>query len=1000
MQSNIVLKAFLVVASGLACFGGPTIHGFHEAPQTSARATEAYAIMRRSCFECHGPARQEGGLRLDSNEAIQAGGDSGKPLDLQDPDSSELMRRIRLPKGHESVMPNRGAVLTEQEVACIREWIARGGQWASHTASNQHWAYVAPAKQVIASFADQPEQHPIDFFVQKRLSSEGLALSGPADLHTLARRLFLDLIGLPPTPREVDDFAAEATEDLPAAVERLVDSLLESPQYGEKWARPWLDAARYADSHGFQRDDLHELWAYRDWVIQALNSDMPFDQFSIEQLAGDLLPNATQSQKIATGFNRCAPCNVEAGTDPEENRFNQVVDRVNTLGYVWLGSTLECAQCHDHKYDPFKQSDYYGLFAFFNQSELEADRSNPNVPGSIRFLGPYLNISDTDEERERNQLVETIGLMRAELESALKESVATHTANPSVAAANALKPIAFDSSEGSGHRILEDNSILLQDDPPDVDTYTVTAELGEEPIIGFLLETLTDPSLPGTGPGRGDAARPNFVLNNFEVRRADNSDEFQAESIRLTDARADFSQKNFDVANAIDGDSKTAWAIGAQFKRSHWAAFRIADKDSFTGTKRVSFRMVQNNGNARTIGRFRLSTLVGDFEKTLPSESKEPPAIVKLRKKLESLEKERDKKIMPKTLVMREVQKPRNSTMFSRGDFRNPGSVVDPSTPEILHPFQETGDRNRLTLAQWLVSRENPLVGRVVVNRLWSEIFGTGLVATPEDFGIKGDSPSHPELLDWLAVDFMNSGWSQKQMLRQILTSKTYRQSSRISVEARQHDPHNRLLARGPRFRLTAEGIRDNALAISGRLSLKQFGPSIRPPQPDGLWKKVGGQQYDYEVSAGEDQYRRGVYVVLKRMSPYPSFINFDATARLACRLSRGRSNTPLQALNLLNDPVFVDAARGLVERVQREMPAQNVTQQLEHAFRMAIARTPSRLERDTLQRLYDREYAATLTTASEDSLAQSSQSEKARAAAWFAVASALMNLDETITKE
>ena len=984
-----MLKLAVFVASVLASLTEKTHAIQADDKVASSIAADAYAILNRSCFECHGPTRQDGGLRLDSNEAINLGSDSGRPFDVRDPDASELMRRIRLPKGHEEVMPKRGAVLTDREVASIRAWIARGGQWISQTASIQHWAYVAPTKPLVAPSADQPTQHPIDSLIRKRLESEGLDISPAADLHTLARRLFLDTIGLPPTPFEADVFASDASLDLQGAVERCVDRLLLSPQYGEKWARPWLDAARYADSHGFQRDDLHELWAYRDWVIQALNDDMPFDQFSIEQLAGDLLPNATQSQWIATGFNRCAPCNVEAGTEPAENRFNQVVDRVNTLGYVWLGSTLECAQCHDHKYDPFRQRDYYGLFAFFNQTEVEADRSNPNVPGSIRFVGPYLNLTGSDEERDRKDLDEKIVLARANLDLALKESVGSGSLNASISAVHVFTPFAFDSLGGSGHKILEDGSVLLQDDPPDVDTYSVTVELGSEPIVGFLLETLTDPSLPGTGPGRGDAVRPNFVLNSFEVRLANQSDESASVSIALTDARADFSQKNYDVANAIDSDPKSAWAIGTQFQRPHWAAFRIAEPKDLEGARKLTFRLVQNFGNARTIGRFRLSALVGDYEKSLPVQRKESSAIVKLRKSLEVLEKEREKKVVPKSLVMREVKEARMSTLFARGDFRTPTETVEPATPEVLHPFQEMGDRNRLALARWLVSKNNPLVGRVVVNRLWAEIFGVGLVATPEDFGLKGDTPSHPELLDWLAVDFMEKGWSQKHLLRQILISKTYRQSSRFSAEARQRDPQNRLLARGPRFRLVAESIRDNALAISGKLSLKQFGPSIRPPQPDGLWKKVGGQQYDYEVSPGEDKYRRGVYVVLKRMSPYPSFINFDATARLACRVNRGRSNTPLQALNLLNDPVYVDAAKGLAERVLEERPEASLEQQLEYAFRIAVARPPSQRERDTLQRLYESELAAFPNAVFPD-----------KSAAWFAVASTLLNLDETITKE
>ena len=997
----MLLKGAVILVSGLAFLTGlvsPLIHA--DEVVDSSIAKDAYAILNRSCFECHGPARQEGGLRLDSMQAFAKGGDSGRPFDILNPDASELLRRIRLPKGHEDVMPNRGAIHTKREVARIREWIVLGAPWSADAAASKHWAYVAPVKSTQLLASTQRTPHPIDYFTQKRLESERLAVSPPADFHTLARRLYFDIIGLPPSPVEADAFSEQATLDIQGAVERWVDRLLQSPQYGEKWARPWLDAARYADSHGFQRDDLHEIWAYRDWVIQALNNDMPFDQFSIEQLAGDLLPNPTQSQLIATGFNRCAPCNVEAGTDPLENRFNQVVDRVNTLGYVWLGSTLECAQCHDHKYDPFKQSDYYGLFAFFNQTELEADRSNANVPGSIRFVGPYLNLSGTDEEQALKVLNEKVVLVRNSLDSALQESVLAENKSASVSLTRVLKPIEFDSSGGAGHTLLDDGSVLLQDDPPDLDTYSVTVKLGPEPVVGFLLETLTDPSLPGTGPGRGDAARPNFVLNTFEARLATSSDDTTSKSIQLTDARADFSQKNFDVANAVDSDLKSGWAIGTQFKRSHWAAFRIAVPNDLKGAEQVHFRLIQNFGSARTIGRFRLSALVGDYEESLPVERKETPAVVKFRKSLAALENERDKIAVPKSLVMREVREPRTSTMYARGDFRNPTQQIEPATPEVLHAYQEKGDRNRLALARWLVSRNNPLVGRVAVNRLWSEIFGVGLVSTPEDLGLKGETPSHPELLDWLAVDFMENGWSQKKLLRKILTSTTYRQASRLSAEARELDPQNRLLARGPRFRLTAEGIRDNALAISGKLSLKQFGPPIRPPQPDGLWKKVGGQQYDYEVSRGEDRYRRGVYVVLKRMSPYPSFINFDATARLACRVNRGRSNTPLQALNLLNDPVYVDAAKGLVLRVLREKPDSSLAHQLEHAFRIVVARLPNQRERDTLQRLFESELLAKLNEASLGNPTEKTDAEQAKSAAWFAVASTLLNLDETITKE
>jgi mono/diheme cytochrome c family protein len=959
------------------------------AEDDSALARDAYAILNRSCFECHGPARQDGGLRLDSGQAVFRGGDSGVAFDVKEPDSGELMRRIRLPKGHAEVMPKRGDVLSENDVARLRHWIARGAPWSDDAASQKHWAYVAPVKSYASAIAETSNKNPIDFFVQKQWESHAMTASPTADLRTLVRRLYFDTIGLPPSPTDVEAFVHAATNNLQEAVELWVDRLLASPQFGEKWARAWLDAARYADSHGFQRDDLHEIWAYRDWVIRALNDDMPFDQFTIEQLAGDLLPDPTQDQLIATGFNRCAPCNVEAGTDPLENRFNQVVDRVNTLGYVWLGATLECAQCHDHKYDPFRQRDYFGLFAFFNQTELEADRSNPKVPGSIRFVGPYLQLSNKEEEQKRNELDLKIEQVKAQLETAIQDSLSKDSSTAPTASQVAFSPSSFESIGGASYELLADKSILLRDDPPEVDTYIVTVELGKEPIVGFLLETLTDPSLPGTGPGRGDAARPNYVLNGFEVQIVNGVDESAFIPVSLTDARADFSQKNFDVSNAIDRDLKSAWAISPQFKRPHWAAFRVVNPEMLRGAKQLRFRLVQTFGDARTIGRFRLSALIGDYEAALPMSRKESLAVATLQKKLDNLQRERDRREIPKTLVMRELSEPRMSTMYNRGDFRSPAEPVEPSTPAVLHAYDQAGPRNRLSLARWLVSRNNPLVGRVTINRLWSEIFGAGLVGTPEDFGLKGDAPSHPELLDWLAVDFMDNGWSQKKAIRQILLSETYRQSSRFSVGLLDRDPLNRQLARGPRFRLTAESIRDNALAIAGRLSLKQFGPPIRPPQPDGLWKKVGGQQYDYTVSPGDEQYRRSVYVVLKRMSPYPSFINFDATARLACRVNRGRSNTPLQALNLLNDPVYVDAAKGLAARVQHERPTDNLDEQLEHAFRIAVARRPSPEELDALRRLYVSEKDAGASTDNES-----------KEAAWFAVASALLNLDETITKE
>jgi hypothetical protein len=972
----------------LAAIAGPVTANDRE-----ALASNAYRVLNRACMECHGPARQDGGLRLDSQAAIKAGGDSGDAIDFEAVDKSELLRRVALPKGHDEVMPKRGDVLSSADQKLLREWIAAGAPWQESEKDRKHWSYIAPRK----AHRDNAATNVIDYFVAKRLETDGMSLSPVANPQVLARRLYLDTIGLPPTPAEADAFAVSASENMQAAVEELVDRLLDLPQYGEKWATPWLDAARYADSHGFQRDDLHELWAYRDWVIQSLNADMPFDQFTIEQLAGDLLPNPTQSQLIATGFNRCAPCNVEAGTDPDENRYNQVVDRVNTLGYVWLGTTLECAQCHDHKYDPFTMRDYYGLFAFFNQTELEADRANPKVPGSIKFIGPYMNLNSEEDETKIRQLNSRIEALHKKIKNLPKSSgdVDTTANTDKLSEKNRiLKPLEFISSEGASHETLEDRSILLAGDPPETDTYTVTFAIEPTGIVGLLLETLTDPSLPGMGPGRGDAKRPNFVLNSFEVFR-DSSDagtqsaELGA-SLALTDARADFSQKGFDVANAIDHDPKSAWAINPQFGQPHWAAFRFEDTKQLQGAKSLTIRLTQNLGAARTIGRFRISALYGSYTESLPGKSTESPEEIDLKKQIAALEKQRNTISIPKTLVMREKTEPRVTTMFMRGDFRAVGDTVTPSTPASLHPLRDGDSPNRLTLAKWLVSPENPLVGRVVVNRIWGEVFGTGLVSTPEDFGLKGELPSHPELLDALAVDFVKQGWSQKKLLRAILTSRTYRQSSKVTREAYAVDPMNRLLARGPRFRLTAEGVRDNALAIAGSLYIKQFGPPIKPPQPDGLWTKVGGEKYDYSVSPGTESLRRGVYVVLKRMSPYPSFINFDATPRLACRVKRNRSNTPLQALNLLNDPVYVDAAKRFVSRVNQDRKGESIALQLEYAFRLAVARKPSAKELDSLFNLFQEELRA------HDSAMPSAAEE----AAWFAVTSTLLNLDETITKE
>ncbi len=987
---------------------------------------EVLPVLRRACFECHGADKQKSGLRLDAREHAFKSSDGGTAITPGKPDASELVRRISLKKGDKEVMPNRGELLKPHEIAAIKTWIAEGAVWPENVTTAMHWAYVPPVKSAPPAVKNSAwPRTEIDRFILARLEKEKLAPSPRADLAVLARRVALDVTGLPPSIAMVDAFIkADGNE---AAYEHLVDTLLKSDEFGVRWARPWLDLARYADSHGFQRDDLREIWAYRDWVVRALNADMPYDQFSIEQIAGDLLPGATQDQLIATGFNRCTPTNVEAGTDPEESRVNQVLDRVNTAGAVWLGSTLECAQCHNHKYDPFTQRDYYQLLAYFNNSEKEADRTNPDVPGSIQFRGTPLALSDAAKEVQRKELAAKLKSADAEIAAYKeKQKLAGKTVVTRDDAVLPLTITAFDSEGGAESEVQADKSILINGELPDTDTYSVELAISGKQITGLKLEALRHSAIPGGGPGRGDSTRTNFVLHEFEavLKGADGVEK----KLKFDDAFASHSQDKWDVVGAVDGKTNTGWAIAPRFSESHWAVLALSEPLDIAAGSHLSVRMVQNLKGGRSIGCFRISAIHGvSPESVLPepviAEGNAPtpkkrrgkaaaksavpalstdPQLAKLERAKAAITKQIAALAPQTTEVMKEMEQPRVSTMFNRGLFTDPGDKVQPATPTIL-PKPSARQKNRLDLARWLVSRENPLVARVQVNRVWHEIFGQGIVTTVEDFGIKGEPPTHPELLDWLAVDFMESGWSMKRLVRGIVMSECYRQSSAqcsvlssqslkrdtehltLSTEhfssASQKDPANSLLWRGPRFRLDAEAIRDNALAAGGLLSLQKGGPSIRPPQPDDLWKKVGGQNYKYEVSTGEAQYRRGIYVVLKRGSPYPSFMNFDASARMACVLRRSRSNTPLQALTLLNDPVFVEAARALAARMKKEAPSQAADARIRHGFRIVLSREPATEEIAALMKLYSSRAANDDTAALED------------------VATALLNLDEAITK-
>ena len=991
-------------------------------------------ILQARCLNCHGETEREGGLRFLGRKDLFLRNDSGEPAIVAgDAEKSELLRRVKADESER--MPPEGQALSAEQIHILERWIEKGANWKGEETRPRHWAYVAPFRPDVPASTNGRVTNPIDAFVLARL--ESMKQSPQATPAILLRRVYLDLIGLPPSPEQVLAFEENPTFE---HYSEIVDRLLSSPQYGEKWARQWLDLARYADSNGFQADQFREIWAYRDWVVNALNDDMPFDEFTIAQFAGDLLPEATLAQKIATGFHRCTTCNVEAGVDPEENRVNQIIDRVNTTGTVWLGTTLECAQCHNHKYDPFSQQDYYQIFAFFNNTPLEVVQNGMGV--QFEVAGPKMELPLSEKqskqlaelEDEKNSLQKKIERRKNALKKEqAKWELKIRDQLKSAPEWHVLQPKSFKTSEGSTYEVLDDSSILLTGKAPAKDDYTITYETDVAGITGFKIEALTDDSLPGKGPGRGDEDRPNFVAYELAIHAESlDGDAKESRKINLHSATADFSQKNWDVAGLIDGDPKTGWAINPQFHKPHWASF-LTEKPIGNDTgSRLTVTIDQHYGGARTIGRLRFLAMTGepgaeaipldvrDVLVATEERSKEQTKTLisfqhKQDQKLNQLLKQKKKlddqieKIQPlTTLVMVEMEEDRETNIFKRGNFLTKGAEVDPAAPAILHslPVPETEDSepDRLAFAKWLVSEENPLVARVTVNRWWSEFFGHGIVETLEDFGTQGDAPTHPELLDWLAMEFMDNNWSMKHIHRLIALSETYRQDSKISPDQLESDPYNKRYARGPRFRMPAEMIRDHGLAVSGLLSLKSGGPPIYPPQPDNIWRHVGRNAPKYEANQNEDRFRRGLYVVWRRSAPYPSFVNFDAPDRASCVVKRSRTNTPLQALTLLNDPAYVEMAHGLAKRLLRDLPNADADERIRHAFRLAVTRSPNSHELEFLSSFYHTERdrflkdkeAAEAIVSEDDRLEGTALADQA---AYFAIANLLLNLDETITK-
>ncbi|NRA95455.1 MAG: DUF1553 domain-containing protein [Planctomycetes bacterium] len=1119
-------------------------------------AREVRPILSRNCFACHGPdaEHREAGLRLDKAEGATAKLPSGRvAVEPGSRTGSALWARItqadpaaRMPP------PGSGHELTKEQREILGQWIDAGGAYTPH------WSLTKPKAAPLPPVADAAwPRNEIDRFVLARLEHAGLRPAPEADRHTLVRRLSLDITGLPPTSAELDAAVADASQDWYRKVAR---RLLVSPRYGERMARPWLDLARYADSTGYASDPLRKISRWRDWVIDAFNRNMSFERFTIEQMAGDLLPDATTDQILATAFHRNTMTNTEGGTDDEEWRVAAVKDRIETTAQVWMGLTLGCAECHTHKFDPIAHEDYYRFFAFFNQTE---DR---DLPGDA----PRLRTPTAEQQKKLDTIQREIDVLEAKLGEPSDEVAARQAAWERVVRERSspwtvLVPESTAATGGAQLRILDDHSVLAEGPSPDVATYTMTARTSLRGITAIRVEALSHDTLPGKGPGRAT----NFVLNDLEVtvqrvqprpvngrfvridlpgqgkilslaeveitsagknvakgkparqssvgyngparlavdgntsglytdgsvthtateadpwwevdlgvvkqvdrvvlwNRAEAPERLAGCVLRVLDAgreavwetvvaaaprpsvaidpatfaaraslanaTASFSQDQFDVARVIDGDrgKNSGWAVAPRLGKSHVAVFETRTDLGADGDTRLVFALTQSYGGKHTMGRFRVSItnlprpvvvlpeaasaalrVVSDKRtaaqhKALADHWRSiDPELAAVHEELEGKRKALAGVAAATTPILKELPQGRHrkTHVLVKGNFLVKGEEVKPGTPSAFHALPE-GPPNRLTLARWLVSEKNPLTARVMVNRLWAMLFGKGFVVTQEDFGSQGTPPSHPELLDWLAVRFMDSGWDVKAMIELMVSSATYRERSVATAELRARDPENVLLARAPRFRLEAEMVRDQALALSGLLSARIGGPSVFPPQPKGLWKAAfNGADRRWPTSMGEDRYRRGIYTFIRRTAPYPAMAVFDAPSREVCMPRRVLTNTPLQALVTLNDPCFVECAQALARRIVAE-GGDTDEARIRWALKLVTARPAEAAQVLAISDLLSAERqaqagdpTAAVSLATQPLGPLPDGLDAVEAAAWTVVANILLNLDQVLVK-
>ncbi len=1012
-------------------------------------------IFENSCYECHGPKKQEAAFRLDHKPTALKGGDLGVAIE---PGKSAESLLIHMVGGlTDETMPKKGPHLTADQIGLLRAWIDQGADWPDSASvvikenNRDHWAFKSPVKPPVPVVAQTPAvKNPIDAFIAARLEMEGLQFSPETDPITLCRRMYLDLVGLPPSPAEVDTFVAETSIDLQTAVKNLTERLLASPHYGERWGRHWLDAARYADSDGYEKDKPRIAHFYRDWVIAAFNRDLPYDQFVIEQLAGDQLPHPTQDQLVATGFLRNSMLNEEGGVDPEQFRVEAMFDRMEAVSKSVLGLTVQCAQCHNHKFDPFSQEEYYKMFAFLNNDH----ESQPVV---------YTTKEQIERTDVLRQIAETEKMLRSspDWESRMARWEVDLKAAPQPEW-TVIQPV-VDKNSTDGQRFLPqaDGAFLCAGYQPNKNETSMHITTPVKNIVAFRLEALTDPNLPGQGPGRSYLGT--FGITEFKVDLQPTGDAKNSTPLKFvsatanlgppeeTQVRPEFNERTpvrrvIGPANyAIDNKDDSAWSndVGPGRRNRDCAAIFTLDQPlaNESGEAKLLIRLSQKHGGwnsddlqSNAIGRFRISIATAPPSKldSLPKQVREALAIDCDRRseaqtatifahwcgtqsewkdanaKVAELWKKHPEGTTQMTLSQREEVRP--TFMFKRGDWLKPGNKVTPGVLSILNPLPENAPQTRLTLAKWLVDPKAPTTARVAVNRIWQSYFGTGLVASPDDIGTQAEAPSHPELLDWLAVEFMERGWSVKEMHRLIVSSATYQQSSRIEPGLYAKDQYNRLLARGPRFRVEGEIVRDISLSVSGLLNPKVGGKSIMPPAPAFLFlPPVSYSPFPWVDEIGEDRYRRAVYTYRRRTSSHPTMQAFDVPEGTVSCVRRMRSNTPLQALVALNETVSMEAAQALARRTLAEGGATEESR-IDYVFRRCVSRVPTATERDELLGLLKSQLARfdEPNAKPEDLILTKAQrfdtlpplTDVRQLAAYTLVSRVILNLDETITKE